>query len=217
MESRLIRLNKNGAKFIGDYLRILGIDQSISKAAFVVIEDGKVIHKSLCKTGSTSTKSKRLKSVKYFDKTEQQIHFICDYLISIIDEFNPEFIYYESLSFGSTGNQTRTLSSLLGAMIERLIHYGFDLDCIYSATPQAVKKAAREWLPLEEQFSGVNKNGKPMCKKMEKSDMIAAVKCLFGEDYLEGYKSSGENAGADDIADATTLAYIGYTLHTQEP
>jgi hypothetical protein len=185
-------------------MKVLGIDQSISKCSLVCMEDKKVLQKYIVRTGNTSTKHK--KGVEYFDTLEDQIHYICLYLIDIVQEFEPDLINFESLSFGSVGSQSRNLAQLFGAMQESLINIGYR-DKVSSTAPTALKSFARKFLPEEKQFDGFTTAKKPKLVKMDKKLMVEACENVYGEDYLKGYNFSN---GKDDLADGTFLALIKF-------
>ena len=190
----------------GEALRILGIDQSVSKCAYCVLEDDNVLYKGLSKTGGLDCKGKKFKSVQYFKTDAERIHYICDFACNLINEYNIDHIALEGLAFGASGNATRTLSMLYGALLERFICEGFDESKILILTPTSVKHFARSWFTESQQYTLEGK--KKTLLKMDKKKMIEAVILKLGEDYLSGYKASGEHAGADDISDATVIAFF---------
>lgn len=198
---------------------ILGIDQSIGKTAFVVYDSSTdtVILKTLPKTGGMAAKGKKFDTISYFHTKEERIHYICAKLTDVVHEYKPDAICFESLAFGASGNATRDLAELMGAMTETLMTTcSYPVGKIYKVTPTTVKAFARNFLPDNEKFDGVTKAGKQKLKKMEKPDMVRAALHRFGSDYLNGLKSSGANSGADDIADASFIALLGYELLTKE-
>ena len=184
---------------------ILGIDQSISKTAYCVLKDEDVLFKGLSKTGDINCKGKKFNSVKYFETDMERIHHICKFALSLIDQFNVDYVALEGLAFSAHGNATRTLSMLYGALVEQFLTYGIDPSKIIVISPTAVKHFARSWLPEDEQFKMEGK--KKTLTKMDKKLMIKAVEYGLGASYLESYKGSGEMAGIDDIADATVIAH----------
>ncbi len=120
-------------------MRILGIDQSVSKCAYCVLEDDNVLYKGLSKTGGLDCKGKKFKSVQYFKTDAERIHYICDFACNLIGEYNIDYVALEGLAFGASGNATRTLSMLYGALLERFICEGFDESKILILTPTSVK------------------------------------------------------------------------------
>ena len=188
--------------------RVLGIDQSLSKAAMVRMIDKKVQKVSLLKTGSSTVKTKR-KDTCYFDDLHQQIHYIVNGIIEEVSEFKPEVITFEALSFGSVGNATRSLAELYGAIRDRLILDFPDIP-VYEYAPTSLKSYAKDFLKEEDQWEKDDqgkvillKSKKPKKVKMDKKMMVKAIKDFYGEDYLKGYNYS---SGLDDLADATFLA-----------
>lgn len=181
--------------------RILGIDQSLSKCAFVQMVDGDVENLHLSKTGSSKVKTKR-KDTSYYDTLPEQIHRICKDLRSQVEYFKPDYITFESLSYGSSGDASRNLAELHGAMRETLICIGFSGEIIEYA-PTSLKSYAHQFLPEDLKWDGFTKAGKPKKVKMDKKMVVAAVRELCGKDYLSEYNYS---TGLDDLSDATFLA-----------
>ena len=193
---------------------IIGCDQSLSKSAFTVLKDGKIILKDLAKTGDINCKGKKFDSVEYFENNHQRIHHVCDYLISLVEEHYPCYVVWEGISYGSVGDATRNLAMLYGAMYERLLEYGFNETKILIYPPTKVKAYEREWLQEDKKY--VTTGTKTTFGKMDKKLVEEAVRCKLGQQYLDGYKASGEHAGIDDIADSAVLAVMAYELITGE-
>ena len=183
-------------------MRCLGIDQSLSKCAFTLLEDGKPVYHFISKTGKDSVKNKR-PDTNYYTTLEDQIHHVCTGLIDTVEYCCPDTITFESLSYGSVGDATRNLSCLYGAMRETLV-VNFPNITVYEYAPTSIKSYARDFLLPDRQVDGVLKTGKPKKVKMDKKLMVEAVRELYGQDYLKGYNYS---SGLDDLADSTWLAH----------
>lgn len=188
--------------------KILGVDQSLSKCAFILLEDGEVTFKAISKTGASKVKTKR-KDTTYYDTLQEQIHHVCLDVIRHVERHNPDCIVFEALSFASVGNATRDLASLYGAIRETLIQHGLDISVIEVA-PTSLKTFARGLLKKEDQVERDDKGNVVLLKskkekkvKMDKKLMVKAVREVFGADYLSSYNYS---SGLDDLADATLLA-----------
>lgn len=183
---------------------LFAIDSSLSKCAVTISVRGSIVHKEVIKTGSSNNK-KKLKSVRYLETTEEQIHFICERLRVLIFDYNPSKFIFESLSFGSTGNASRDLASLYGGMVETILSDGYTIDDIIKFAPTSLKAFMRTLLPVEEQ-TYTNANGK-VCKvpMKDKKLVVRAATLNTPEGYFDGYKYSGENAGLDDLADSWGL------------
>lgn len=182
------------------HLITLGIDQSLSKCAMVLMEGSKPIKHYLIRTGDTKTKQS--KGVLYFDTLEERIHHICVELKGIVLGSNPDNVVFESLSFGSTGDASRNLAGLYHAMRETLICMDYKGN-VHTVTPTGLKAFARGFLPEDRQHEGKLATGKPKLIKMDKKLVVEAVKSKYGGEYLKGYNYS---SGLDDLADATFLA-----------
>lgn len=183
-------------------MKVLGIDQSLSKCAFVYMGDGQIENKYLSKTGGSGGKTRR-KDVTYYDTLQEQIHHICVDLKEVVSTCEPDKITFEALSFGSVGDATRNLACLYGAMRETLINMKFK-GVVTEVPPTSLKSYAHTFLKEEDKWDGVTKAGKPKKVKMDKKLMVASVRELYGEDYLKEYNYS---TGLDDLADATLLAH----------
>ncbi len=192
-------------------IKDLGIDQSLSKCAFTCMVDGKPIKLALSKTGNSKVKTKR-KDATYYDTLQEQIHHICTDLYSQVQEFQPDRITFEALSFGSSGNASRDLACLYGALRECLL-VNFNSIPVYETAPTALKSYARDFLKEDRQVDGFLKSGKPAKMKMDKKLMVEAVKEKFGQDYLAGYNYS---TGLDDLADSTWLAHKTWSTYGEK-
>lgn len=185
---------------------MLGIDQSLSKCAFVQLTDGVVGDMYLSKTGAATVKVKR-PDTNYFGKLSEQIHHICVDLKEQVALYKPDIVVFESLSYGSVGDASRNLAELHGSLMETLICMEFKGKVVEYA-PTSLKSYAHTHLHEDLRWDGMTKAKKPKKVKMDKKLVVAAVKELFGLDYLNGYNYS---SGLDDLADATFLAHKAWT------
>ena len=180
----------------------VSIDQSLSKTAAIVWEDGEPVEVKVFKTGSLSAK-KHIEGVRHFDSDDERIDHICEELWQLVGDNQPCTVSMEGLSFGSTGNVARQLAGLYFT-IRNSLYNGTELQWnqFYSISPTSAKSFARDFLPIELQTvpkpsgkAGTNK------VKMDKHLMIKAVPEVHSWVY-DGYKMSGKMAGLDDICDA---------------
>ncbi len=171
----------------------------MSHCAAVLVEDGITQEKHVFRTGSSGSKTKS-KGVEYFDTQVEQIIYIIDNLIELVNRIKPDLIVLESLSFASVGNATRTLAGLYFCIMYQLFKLGYG-DKVKHLAPTSIKSWARSKLPIEKQTE-LNKKGKPIKKKMDKKDMIEVAEILDSE-LVKGYTLV---AGKADIADAYILA-----------
>jgi len=189
-------------------LKVLGIDQSLSKCAFVQLTDGVVGDMYISKTGSAGVKVKR-PDTSYYPKLSEQIHQICEDLRRQVNNYQPDIIVFESLSYGSVGDASRNLAELHGALMETLICMDFK-GKVSEVAPTSLKSYAHQYLHEDLRWDGLTKAKKPKKVKMDKKLMVSAVRELFGLDYLKGYNYS---SGLDDLADATFLAHKIWKEH----
>ncbi len=187
-------------------MRDLGIDQSLSKCAFTLLEDGVPTSHFLSKTGASKVKGKR-PDTTYYDCLHDQIHHICLDLIKQVEQHNPDTITFEALSFASVGDVTRSLASLYGAMRETLISIGYD-GIVREIPPTTLKSYAHNFLDEDRKYEGLTAAKKPKKVKMDKKLMVEAVRNIYGDSYLSKYNYS---SGLDDLADSTFLAHLTWS------
>lgn len=92
----------------------IGIDQSFTKTAFVVLEDGEY-------------KAHEILSSNTDDEIVYRARWITMELAKLVDIYKPDFLGLESLSFSSKGNQTRNLGGLQ-FMIFNELKYSMGLE-----------------------------------------------------------------------------------------
>lgn len=182
--------------------KILGIDQSLSKCAFCMMEDGQVHMFDLSKTGASKVKTKR-KDTNYYDCLHDQIKQICEDLKDNVNYFKPDKVVFEALSFGSVGDATRNLACLYGAMRNTLLVMGFEGE-VTEVAPTSLKSYAHHFVHEDLKWDGCTKAGKPKKVKMDKKLMVSAAREVNGQDFLSGYNYS---TGLDDLVDAYFLAH----------
>lgn len=192
-------------------MKVLGIDQSLSKCAFVLLKDGSVDYTKLSKTGASKVKTRR-KDTTYYETLQEQIHHICVGLKDVVHITKPDSITFEALSFGSVGDATRNLACLYGAMRETLISIGYE-GTVTEVAPTSLKSYAHTFLDEKDKWDGVTKSGKPKKIKMDKKLMVSSVRNIYGEGYLSEYNYS---TGLDDLADATFLAHKTWRENEKE-
>ena len=195
---------------------IIAIDQSLSKCAIVVLNGSEIVSKEIIRTGSASVKTRK-KGVVYFHDVHDQINFIVTHMLNTIVNVDPTHIVFEALAFGASGNATRDLACLYGAM-RSAIEVSSVITNIYpkvhEISPSALKKYARDLLPENEQFEK-DSNGEYLTLaskrkggdnrkliKMDKKLMVRAVELKHGEELLSDYNYSN---GKDDLADAILI------------
>lgn len=167
-------------------------DQSTSHCALTLWQDSVPVLKKLIKTGSTYSKTKS-KDVVYFDVITNQINFVCEQIDEFIKSNNAELFVMESPSQGSYGDAKSVLIVLFRTIRETILaNKTLTDDKIISYSPQAVKKLARKYLPVELQ----TENGKLL--KVEKKHMVLACEAEAPEGWLEGLTLSN---GRADYAD----------------
>lgn len=173
-------------------MKFVSCDQSTSSCALTLWQDSIPVLKKLIKTGSTYSKTKS-KDVVYFDVITNQINFVCEQIDEFIKSNNAELFVMESPSQGSYGDAKSVLIVLFRTIRETILaNKTLTDDKIISYSPQAVKKLARKYLPVELQ----SENGKLL--KMEKKNMIQACESEAPEGWLEGLTLSN---GRADYAD----------------
>lgn len=185
-------------------MKVVGIDQSLTKAAFVCREETTIVDVYVSRTGDINTKGRK-KDVTYYNTLQERVHHVVEDALSFVRKHKPDLIVFEALSYGSGGNAERDLACLYGALREELIQKGYG-DIVREVAPTVNKAFARGYLKKERQFDGFKKNGEPKLIVMDKKVMVEAIREVYGQDYLKAYNYS---TGLDDLADATWLAYYG--------
>lgn len=105
----------------------------------------------------------------------------------------------EGVAQGGFGNAKGFLITLHRAIYDFFLDNGWDSSVLFDIAPTSAKSFARTLLPIEEQFEGLLKSGKPQKVKMMKSHMIKACELSAPEGWLEGINLS---QGKADYADS---------------
>lgn len=193
-------------------MKILGIDQSLSKCAFCITEEGEPKTFFLSKTGKSTVKTKR-KDTTYYSCLHEQIEHLCGSLNKVVNTHNPDKIVFEALSFASSGNASRDLACLYGAMRYVLkTHPTWDGE-VTEVPPTSLKSYAHGYLPESLKWDGMTKAKKPKKVKMDKKLMVAAARNINGDDFLNSHNYS---SGLDDLTDAFFLAHREYYLGKED-
>ena len=161
-------------------MRVLGIDQSLTSTAWVLVdEDKNVLDSGVIRT----TKE---------DSLPRRCYKICRGLSEVFRGFEVGHlgmkISIEGLSYGSVGNATRSLGVLMGWIQSEL----FTGDNNWLETPATTLK----------KFATGN-------GRAEKQDMLASVPEEFREHIKANYNKSGKKSGLLDLPDSYWLAIRG--------
>ena len=158
----------------------LGIDQSLTKTAIVLVDDDlKVISYAIASSDKNDNKFVRSKEIA------EQIVNVCH---REAGGYYPDAIGIEGLPFGNMmGNVTRDLAGLQAIIISELIDEGFTVDMdLHILSPTTIKKRATG--------SG----------KAKKEEVIESVP----EPFASIVKSTPKTKGRDDLADAYWIAVM---------
>ena len=189
-------------------MKLLSIDQSLSKAAVVIWDNNIPVSRNVIRTGKSDCK-KKVENVNYFDTTIEQIIYIVESFIDIVKHEKPDVICCEGLAFGAMGDQTRNLAGLYFCMLYKLKELGYTENVnFHVVTPTKNKAYARTLLP-----ELVDKKEKKV--KMDKKVMIQLAEETWPE-MLDGYKNSGKDAGREDISDALHIGRYVYDVILQK-
>lgn len=187
-------------------MRIVSVDQSFSHCAVVVFDNGEPVERFMIRTGDTKAKTKN-KDVEYFPVITQQIDYICDAIVEVVNRTVAEEYVMEGVSQGSYGDAKGYLITLFRAIKDSLLEYTHLKESnIHTVVPTAVKSFARDLLPEDERTFLKDKVDKKTGKtvqssakiKMEKSHMVRACE-IAQPGWLDGLTLS---AGKADYADA---------------
>ncbi|QEG08881.1 hypothetical protein [Aeromonas phage 4L372XY] len=189
-------------------MKLLSVDQSTAKFAYVLWDDNIPISRSIIRTGKSDCK-KQIDSVNYFDTTIEQIIYIVENFIGVVKQEKPDVICCEGLAFGAMGDQTRNLAGLYFCMLYKLKELGYTEGVnFHVVTPTKNKAYARTLLP-----EPINKKEKKV--KMDKKKMIELAEETW-PDMLAGLKNSGKDAGREDVADALHIGRYVYDVILQK-
>lgn len=191
---------------------VFGIDQSYSNFAIVVFQGLNVIDRVVFHAGEDNASNQKKQYPICLGSTLKQLIYLQDCFRTYADKYNPKYLVFEGLSFGSIGNRVFQLGGLYFHLTASFLNntYTDKADNIISITPQQAKNYARGFLnedqcyELKDGQPIILKSGKRKLKKMEKSDMRKAL-INVGQDWiLDGYSISSQKTptGVYDLCDA---------------
>jgi hypothetical protein len=198
-------------------------DQSCSHCAIIVWENNKPIDRIMVKTGSSWSKTKS-KNVNYFEIITEQLNYVSNIIVDLINKYDASKFVMESPSQGSYGDAKATLITLFRTIEEHIItKTKLERSDISSYAPTKVKSYARDFLPKSAQGLWVYKFNRKtdrleeVLKKrviMEKKHMVRACN-LHSDNWLEGITKA---AGQEDYADAYWIGqmYINGVIPTKK-
>lgn len=189
-------------------MKLISVDQSTAKFAYVIWDNNIPISRRVIRTGKSDCK-KQIDNVNYFDTTVEQIIYIVETFIDVVKKEKPDVICCEGLAFGAMGDQTRNLAGLYFCMLYKLKELGYTEGInFHVVTPTKNKAHARTLLP------------EPVDKKEKKVKMDKKIMIRLAEEnwpnILEGLKNSGKDAGREDVADALHIGRYIYDIILQK-
>jgi len=220
MDSRLRRKLQREREERSEHV-LVGIDQSFSNCAMVKFVNGIPPDRFVIHTGSpTATKNKHKTYGMYFESPALQLNYVIEMFMEKMEEWNPDQIALEGLSFGSTSSSIFQLGALyFGLQIAAHRELGLPFDSILTVTPAQAKNTARSFLINGDQYEREKtgevirlKSGKPKLKKMDKPDMLKALENTPYGWLVDGYTRDGLVAsrstptGIFDIPDGFWIA-----------
>ena len=220
MDSRLRRKLQREREERSEHV-LVGIDQSFSNCAMVKFVNGIPTDRFVIHTGSpTATKNKHKTYGMYFESPALQLNYVIEMFMEKMEEWNPDQIALEGLSFGSTSSSIFQLGALyFGLQIAAHRELGLPFDSILTVTPAQAKNTARSFLINGDQYEREKtgevirlKSGKPKLKKMDKPDMLKALENTPYGWLVDGYTRDGLVAsrstptGIFDIPDGFWIA-----------
>lgn len=179
---------------------LVGIDQSFSNCAIVKFVNGVPTDRAVFHTGCPLASKNKYKTYgAFFESPALQLNYIIEMFMEKMEEWNPDQIALEGLSFGSTSSSIFQLGALyFGIQISAHREFGLPFDSILTVTPAQAKNTARSFLVNGEQYEREKtgevirlKSGKPKLKKMDKSDMLKALEKTPHGWLVEGYTRDG--------------------------
>lgn len=227
MDSRLRRKLQREREERSEHV-LVGIDQSFSNCAMVKFADGIPTDRFVIHTGDPTAKKNKHKTYgMYFESPALQLNYVIEMFMEKMEEWNPDQIALEGLSFGSTSSSIFQLGALyFGLQIAAHRELGLPFDSILTVTPAQAKNTARSFLINGDQYEREKtgevirlKSGKPKLKKMDKPDMLKALENTPYGWLVDGYTRDGLVAarstptGIADIPDGFWIAV--YTLEKE--
>lgn len=199
MDSRLRRKLQREREERSEHI-LVGIDQSFSNCAMVKFVNGTPTDRFVIHTGDPSaTKNKHKTYGMYFESPALQLNYVIEMFMEKMEEWNPDQIALEGLSFGSTSSSIFQLGALyFGLQIAAHRELGLPFDSILTVTPAQAKNTARSFLVNGDQYEREKtgevirlKSGKPKLKKMDKPDMLKALENTPHGWLVDGYTRDG--------------------------
>lgn len=199
---------------IDDQTITFGIDQSYLNFAVVVFQGKRVIDRVVFHAGESTPANLKKKYDFFCGNIIDQLRYIQNKFDELVDQYDPKYLVFEGLSFGSVGNRVFQLGGLFFHVAVNYLNK-FNLqssDRIVTTSPTEAKKLARSYLPEEDQIFIDKKTNKPVLlkskkyklKNMQKTDMVQALKTTEAAWILDGYTASGTKiqSGSHDLPDA---------------
>lgn len=193
-------------------MNFISCDQSYANFAMVAWEDGQPVDRQVVHSGS-NTQANLAKQYGFYSEYEQeQLQYIYEKVKDFVEQYEPEVMVFEGLSFGSKGDQVFNLGGLYYHVTTSLVNDGLiKPENIYKVSPQTAKKHGRQYLNEEDAFEKTkdnvvvrNKNGTPKPNSMSKQFMKRALENTKDGWLVHGYSTSSKvtETGAHDIPDA---------------
>lgn len=119
----------------------MGIDQSLrSTGVYIVDSEGNHIHEELIRINENDKKDKTYQFLTKYDDVVKKV-IIADIQATRIGQLvmkhNINSVSIEGLSFGGTGNATRDLAMIQGAIVKKLIELNVQIQIV---APNSLKK-----------------------------------------------------------------------------
>ena len=179
---------------------LVAVDQSYGNFAAVKFVNGIPNDRVVFHSGDSTAQKNKLKQYgAYFETPTLQLNYLTEMFLDKLEDWNPNTIVFEGLSFGSTSASIFQLGALYYGM-QVTIHreFGLPYDSILSVTPAQAKNTARTFLVNGDQYEREKagevirlKSGKPKMKVMTKKDMKAALDNTPYAWITDGYTHDG--------------------------
>lgn len=200
----------------------MGIDQSLSNCACVLLVDGIPTERVVFHTGSPDTKDYKVKVKRgdtifgeFFKEPSSQVAYLVGEVLNQMILWNPNYICLEGLAFNANGKTERQLAGLYHSIITSLhreLNYCLDTQLI-TVTPHQAKKIARDSLPEDDRYlREYTSRGVRKLNPMDKKAMGIALSHTPYAWILDGYTrktlvaSRSKQTGVEDLPDAYFIA-----------
>lgn len=193
-------------------MNFISCDQSFANFAMIAWENDQPVDRLVIHSGSLTDQNASKQYGFFSDYEQEQLNYIYEQVKDFVEQYPPEAIVLEGLSFGSTGNMVFGLGGLYFHVTASLVRDKLiSPSNIYKVSPTSAKKHGRFELDDEDAFEktkdGVvlrKKDGAAKPNTMPKKFMLKALMNTDDDWLVHGYSTSSKitETGKHDLPDA---------------